>query len=141
MGLQAVFPIAKGVVAEISIDTYRHVNNHLRSAWVFGARLPENTALSKEDCPRWHLVSSDGQEFSTHDLKSFFAEQHRNRQRVPTYKISAKPNAIWHLETTFDLQKDAMHTQSNLHFNATHICIMLLPHGGLHAIKVMGTPE
>ena len=40
MGLQAIFPIQRGVVREVIIDTYRHVNNPLRSAWVFGANIP-----------------------------------------------------------------------------------------------------
>ena len=77
-------------------------------------------------------------EFTTDDLKSFFAEQHRVRTTVPTYTIAPQSNPLWTLETTFALSQDAMHTQSNLNFDATHICIMLLPHGGLHAIRVMG---
>ena len=40
MGLRAVFPITEGTVKEIAIDTYRHVNNYLRSAWIFSADLP-----------------------------------------------------------------------------------------------------
>ena len=141
MGLQAVFPITKGTVKEVIIDTYRHVNNYLRSAWVFSATLPENHTLTKEECPSWHVTSSEGMEYTTDDLKSFFAEQERVRTTVPTYTIAPKSNAVWILETTFALSQDAMHTQSNLDFDATHICIMLLPHGGLHAIRVMGTPD
>ena len=141
MGLQAVFPIVTGSVKEIMIDTYRHVNNYLRSAWVFSANLPENYLLKKEDCPRWHVTSNEGQQFSTDDLKAFFTEQHRGQSSIPSYSIVAQPNEIWTLETTFKLNQDAMHIQSDLHFTATHICIMLLPHGGLHAIKVMGTPK
>ena len=141
MGLQAVFPITRATVREVVIDTYRHVNNYLRSAWVFSANLLPNTVLQKEDCPLWHVISSDGQQFSTHDLKSFFIEQHQHKSNLPTYTIAPKSNEVWHLESTFDLNKDAMHIQSNLHFNATHICVMLLPHGGLHAIRVMGTPD
>ena len=141
MGLQAVFPITKGVVREIVIDTYRHVNNYLRSAWVFSANLSTGITLRKEDCPQWHITASDGQIASTHDLKAFFKEQHVGKDTLPTYSISAKAENFWKLETTFDLQKDAMHIQSDVQFEATHICIMLLPHGGLHAIRVMGTPE
>ena len=141
MGLQAVFPIQKGVVKEVIIDTYRHVNNYLRSAWVFSANLPEGSILQKEDCPLWYIRSGDGQQFSAHDLRSFFAEQHQEKTELPTYAISPKSNEIWKLETTFALKKDAMHVQSGLAFSATHICIMLLPHGGLHAMRVMGTPE
>ena len=141
MGLRAVFPITKGIVNEIRIDTYRHVNNYLRSAWVFSANLPETRILTKRDCPLWHVTSSEGQQRSTNDLKSFFAEQHLGRSIVPTYQITALPNEIWNLEATLKLKQDAMHIRSNLNFNATHICIMLLPHGGLHAIKVMGVPE
>lgn len=141
MGLQAVFPITKGTVQEICIDTYRHVNNYLRSAWVFSANLPENYALRKEDCPLWQITSSNGQVFSTHDVKAFFAEEHRDKDSLPTYTIAPKSNAMWTLETTFQLHKDALHTQSDLQFKATHICIMLLPHGGLHAIRVMGVAD
>lgn len=141
MGLQAVFPITKGIVREISIDTYRHVNNYLRSAWVFSADLPTDSTLQKEDCPLWHITSSDGLHASTHDLKTFFKEQHLGKNKLPTYTITPKAQTIWTLETTFDLQQDAMHIQSGFQFKATHICIMLLPHGGLHAIKVMGTPD
>jgi allantoicase len=141
MGLQAVFPITKGTVQEICIDTYRHVNNYLRSAWVFSANLPENYALRKEDCPLWQITSSNGQVFSTHDVKAFFAEEHRDKDSLPTYTIAPKSNAMWTLETTFQLHKDALHTQSDLQFQATHICIMLLPHGGLHAIRVMGVAD
>lgn len=141
MGLQAVFPILKGTVKEIVIDTYRHVNNYLRSAWVFSANLPEDYILQKEDCPAWSVTSSDGEQFSAHDLKSFFSEQHQGKRELPTYTIAPKSNEIWNLEITFDLRKDAMHIQSGLEFKASHICMMLLPHGGLHAIRVMGTPE
>lgn len=141
MGLQAVFPITKGVVQKIIIDTYRHVNNYLRSAWVFGAYLPEGTHPHKEDSPLWHITSSEGEEYSTHDVKSFFAELHSDKTTWPTYGIAPKSNDIWTLQTTFELSKDAMHVQSQLQFNATHICIMFLPHGGLHAMRVLGTPE
>ena len=141
MGLQAVFPIVEGAVNEIIIDTYRHVNNYLRSAWVFSANLPKEHILTKENSPLWQVTSSDGQQYSTHDLKSLFTERHRGESLVPTYSITALPNDTWNLEATFKLNQDAMHIQSNLEFNATHICIMLLPHGGLHAIKVMGIPK
>ena len=141
MGLCAVFPIIRGVVREVIIDTYRHVNNYLRSAWVFSAHLPVGGIPQKEDCPLWHVTSSEGQHASTHDLKYFFTEQHRNKDRLPTYEIAPKLNKVWHLQTSFNLDKDALHIQSNLQFTATHLCIMLLPHGGLHAIKVMGTPD
>jgi allantoicase len=140
MGLQAVFPITQGIVSEIIIDTYRHVNNYLRSAWVFSAYLPKDRTPQKEDCPLWHITSSDGQNATTHDLKKFFTKQHKGKNKLPTYTITPKAQKIWHLETTFDLNQDAMHIQSHFAFKATHICIMLLPHGGLHAIKVMGTP-
>ena len=57
MGLQAVFPITRGSVNEVIIDTYRHVNNHLRSAWVFSADLPEGVSPQKEgDLPRVSLL-------------------------------------------------------------------------------------
>ena len=141
MGLQAVFPITAGIVRKIVIDTYRHVNNNLRSAWVFSANLPMDSTVQKEDCPQWEVISSDGQIASTHDLKAFFKQQHTGKDTFPTYSIAAKAENFWNLETTFELQKDAMHIQSDLHFKATHICIMLLPHGGLHAIKVLGIPE
>lgn len=141
MGLQAVFPIIEGSVNEIIIDTYRHVNNYLRSAWVFSASLPEHYTLNREDCPLWHVTSSEGQQFSTDDLRSFFNERHSGKSLVPTYSISALPNEIWNLEATLKLNQDAMQIESDLNFNATHICIMLLPHGGLHAIKIMGTPK
>ena len=136
MGLQAVFPIQRGIVREVIIDTYRHVNNPLRSAWVFGANLPQGEAPQKEDCPLWHVTSRNGQQMTTDDLKSFFAQEGNQTQQ--TYSIEAKGNDIWQLETTFQLRQDALHIQSELNFEATHICIMLLPHGGLHAIRVMG---
>ena len=138
MGLQAVFPIRRGIVRKIMIDTYRHVNNYLRSAWVFSADLPIDKALTKEDCPIWHIISSDGLEASTYDLKTFFTEQHRGKKNLPTYTITPKAQGVWQLETAFALNQDALHIQSGFEFTATHICIMLLPHGGLHAIKVMG---
>ncbi len=141
MGLQAVFPIIHGTVNEIMIDTYRHVNNYLRSAWVFSAQLPEDYTLKKEDCPLWEVSSSEGESFKTDNLKKAFSERHQGQLNTPTYSITATANEIWNLEATFKLNKDAMHIKSNLNFAATHICIMLLPHGGLHAIKVMGTPE
>ena len=137
MGLKAVFPIQRGTVHEVIIDTYRHVNNYLRSAWVFGACFPEGATLKKEDCPLWHIKSSMGTTATTHDLQSFF-EQDKKEQDLQTYEIEAKGNDIWTLETTFHLSQDAIHIQSDLCFEATHICIMLLPHGGLHAIRVMG---
>ena len=138
MGLQAVFPIRQGVVREIHIDTYRHVNNYLRSAWVFSANLPPGTVLTKADCPHWQVTSSDGQEAITDDLKTFFAAQHQGRTNLPTYQIAPIARVVWQLQTTFSLTQDALHVQSGLDFTATHICIMLLPHGGLHAIRVMG---
>ena len=141
MGLQAIFPISRGVVREIVIDTYRHVNNNLRSAWVFSANLSTDSILQKEDCPKWQVTSSDGHVVVTDDLKTFFKEQHLRAGKLPTVAISPKAQGYWKLETTFELQKDAMHTQSNLQFTATHICIMLLPHGGLHALRVLGTPQ
>lgn len=137
MGLQAVFPIQKGIVREVIIDTYRHVNNYLRSAWVFSACFPDHTEIQKEDCPLWHVTSSEGKKEMTRDLKTFFLERKEKTQQ-PTYTIEAKGNDIWRLETTFHLHQDALHIQSELSFEATHICIMLLPHGGLHAIKIMG---
>lgn len=147
MGLQAVFPIEKGVVRELMIDTYRHVNNYLRSAWVLSARLPAGQVLTKADCPLWRVVSSDGQTWETDDLRSFFNErngggEHRAPTQLPTplpsYSIAAIPNELWRLEATLKLDQDAMHVLRSLEFEATHICVMLLPHGGLHAIKVMG---
>lgn len=141
MGLQAVFPIVKGTVNEVIIDTYRHVNNYLRSAWVFSANLPDQYLLNKEDCPLWQVTTSDGQEFTTDDLKSSLMNLHQDEMVLPTYAITAKPNEIWTLEATLKLEKDAMHIASNLSFDATHICLMLLPHGGLHAIRVMGVPR
>ena len=141
MGLQAVFPIVEGTVQEVMIDTYRHVNNYLRSAWVLSARLPEGQHPRKEECPQWRVTSSTGQEALTDDLKSFFAERHKGVSTTPTYSMTAEPNEIWRLETTFELKQDAMHKRSHLDFEATHLCIMLLPHGGLHAIKVLGTPK
>ena len=138
MGLQAVFPIEHGTVKEIVIDTYRHVNNYLRSAWVFSANLSDTESIRREDCPQWQVTCSDGGVFETDDLKAFFAQQHQGRTSLPTYSISAKGNDIWTLQTTLEMRKDALHRQSGLDFEATHICIMLLPHGGLHAIRVMG---
>gem|GEM_PF-296138 len=140
MGLQAVFPIVKGAVKEVMIDTYRHVNNYLRSAWVLSARLPEGYVLTKDERPLWRVTSSEGEECTTGDLRSFFSERHRGAVSVPTYTITPAPHELWSLEASFELKRDAMHIQSNLHFDATHICVMLLPHGGLHAIKVMGVP-
>ena len=136
MGLQAVFPIRKGIVREVIIDTYRHVNNPLRSAWVFGATFPNGDIPKIENCPLWYVKGSDEQQTTTNDLKSFFMQKENTNQ--PTYTIEAKGNDVWQLETTFHLRQDAIHIQSNLCFEATHICIMLLPHGGLHAIRVMG---
>lgn len=141
MGLQAVFPIVEGEVNEIIIDTYRHVNNYLRSAWVFSASLPKKHILTKADCPLWGVNSSEGEQYSIRDLKTFFAERHRETSSAPTYKIAPITNSLWNLEATFKLKQDAMHLWSDLKFNATHICIMLLPHGGLHAIRVMGIPK
>jgi allantoicase len=138
MGLQAVFPIEHGTVKEIVIDTYRHVNNYLRSAWVFSANLSDTESIRREDCPQWQVTSSDGDVFEIDDLKTFFAQQHQGQTSLPTYSISAKGNDIWTLQTTLEMRKDALHRQSGLDFEATHICIMLLPHGGLHAIRVMG---
>ncbi len=139
MGLQAVFPIQRGIVRTMIIDTYRHVNNPLRSAWVFAANFSKGQVPQKEDCPSWSLVSSEGQRATTHDLKHFFAQQKENTKQ-PTYSIEAIGNDIWRLEATFHLRQDALHVQSNFSFSATHICIMLLPHGGLHAIRIMGNP-
>ncbi|MEC7986912.1 MAG: hypothetical protein VX278_17210 [Myxococcota bacterium] len=141
MGLRAVFPITPGMVNEIQIDTYRHVNNYLRSAWVFSACLPPGQTPQQEESPLWLVTSSEGETTSTHNLKSFFTQQHQGKTKLPTYTIEPKAQAYWTLETTFNLRQDAMHIQSNVHFPATHICIMLLPHGGLHAIKIMGTPQ
>ncbi len=141
MGLQAVFPIIRGSVNTVIIDTYRHVNNHLRSAWVFSANLPEGVSPKKEDAPCWQVTASDGLVETTSNLKEYFKNKHQGRVDVPTYIIEPKAQKFWRLETTFHLNQDAMHTQSNLAFQATHICIMLLPHGGLHAIKIMGTPQ
>ena len=138
MGLQAVFPIRKGRVKEAVIDTYRHVNNYLRSAWVFSANLPDGCVLKKEDCPQWQVTSSEGQQWTTHDLKALFAKQHPVNTSCPTYTIEPFSNDLWTLETTFELKKDALHVQSDVDFQASHICIMLLPHGGLHAIKIFG---
>lgn len=140
MGLQAVFPIIKGTVNEIMIDTYRHVNNYLRSAWVFSANLPAGYQLKKEDCPLWEVTSSEGQRYLTDDLKSFFTDRYLGKSAVPSYSLTALPNDKWKLEATFKLNQDAMHKRSNLQFDATHICVMLLPHGGLHAIKILGVP-
>ena len=108
---------------------------------MFGANLPMNGTLVEEDCPLWQVTSSDSQQFATHDLKSFFTEHHRDKKNLPTYTIAPKPNAIWNLEATFELNQDAMHIQSKLHFNATHICVMLLPHGGVHVMRAKGTPD
>lgn len=141
MGLRAVFPITSGTVKEITIDTYRHVNNYLRSAWIFRAELPPGAAPRIEDCPCWEVTSSDGHTERTEDLKTFFRERHAGKASLPTYSIAPKAREYWQLETTFRLNQDAMHTQTGLAFRATHICIMLLPHGGLHAIKIMGTPD
>ena len=91
-------------------------------------------------------VSSDGQTWETDDLRTFFDEQHSERAdhgarpQWPSYSIAAVPHKLWRLEATLKLDQDAMHVVRNLHFEATHICVMLLPHGGLHAIKVMGDP-
>ena len=137
MGLQAVFPIQRGIVREVIIDTYRHVNNPLRSAWVFGANLPNGDVPREENCPLWYVTSSDGQKATTNDIRSFFAKRTEIKNQ-PTYTIEAKGNDVWKLETTFHLHQDALHVQADLSFEATHICIMLLPHGGLHAIRVMG---
>ena len=140
MGLQAIFPIQKGIVHEVIIDTYRHVNNYLRSAWVFSASFPQNVLPSKKNCPIWNVVSSDGQTYVTPNLKKFFDQQHKDKDTLPTYTIKPVAQPPWRLETTFPLTQDALHTRANLSFEATHVCVMLLPHGGLHAIKVMGTP-
>ena len=86
-------------------------------------------------------MTKNGAQHSTADLRAFFAEQHQNRDNLATYNIAPAPNEIWQLQSTFKLSQDAMHRQSGLHFKATHICIMLLPHGGLHAMKVMGVAE
>jgi hypothetical protein len=112
----------------------------IRSAWVFSASFPKETILVKKESPLWHITSSNGTKETTHDLKSFFA-QHKGEKEQPTYTIEPKGNKIWKLETTFELHQDAMHIQSELSFEATHICIMLLPHGGLHDIKVMGNTQ
>ena len=141
MGLQAVFPIRSGTVQEVVIDTYRHVNNHLRSVWIFAATLPKGVELQKEDCPMWHITSSEGREFCTHDLKAFFAEQEQAGNTLPTYSITVQSNTIWTLQSSFELRRDAMHTRSDLNFQANHICVMLLPHGGLHAIRILGMAD
>ena len=141
MGLRAVFPITSGTVQEIMLDTYRHVNNYLRSAWIFRADLPPGVSPRIEDCPCWEVTSSEGQIERTHDLKAFFRDRHAGKDTLPTYSIAPQAREFWQLETTFCLNQDAMHVQSRLAFRATHICIMLLPHGGLHAIKIMGTPD
>ena len=140
MGLQAVFPIEAGIVQEVVLDTYRHVNNYFRSAWVFGARLPKNHSPSKAGCPAWHITSSDGKEYKTKDLKKFFSNI-KEKKDLPIFTIEPVENEVWTLETAFELKQDSMHTRTGLSFDATHICIMLLPHGGLHAIKIMGTPH
>ncbi|MEC8379756.1 MAG: hypothetical protein VXZ96_05520 [Myxococcota bacterium] len=140
MGLQAVFPIRKGRVKEVVIDTYRHVNNYLRSAWVFSANFPDDIVLDKEGCPLWQVTSSSDEQWTTHELKAFFEALPQDKVIGFSFDIEPLANTQWTLETTFELQKDAMHIQSELDFDASHICIMFLPHGGLHAIKVMGEP-
>ena len=142
MGLQAVFPITPGVVEEIIIDTFRHVNNHLRSAWVFSAILPRGETPHQHQLPLWQITSSQGGDQTTNDLNNFLKEQQSIfPEELPEYNITPKAQTIWTLETSFKLHKDTFHEKSNLNFKATHICLMLLPHGGLHAIKILGTPD
>jgi allantoicase len=141
MGLQAVFPITPGVVEEIIIDTFRHVNNYLRSAWVFSANLPQGHTLHQHQLPLWHVTSSHGDNQTTNNLNDFFKNQQSiSPHALPEYNITPKAQTMWTLETSFKLHKDAFHKKSNLSFKATHLCLMFLPHGGLHAIKILGTP-
>jgi len=150
-GEQALFQLAEAAtIDEIVVDTYMHVFNSPMSCHVFALH---NTSAASNDelmktAPRWKLCFADGREIIPDNLPAYmkdeqYLSQTQGKPETFQFKLHIPEDSPWKALVPFALlRRDTLHRFNKLDpaGPVTHILFMHFPNGGIHGLKVHGTP-
>lgn len=150
-GESALFHLkSAATISEIVVDTYLHRLNSPLSCHVFGLQLAGGQDLEPLIAlkPRWSVEFDDGhkvipENFAEYMSSAAFLNEPVDQSRRFAIRLHHENDSPWHPLISFGrLRPDTWHSFNTIEYRepVTHLLYMHYPNGGIHGLKVFGTP-